>query len=290
MIDARTRGIPWALWLQDILPDGAATTGLIGSGPLLAALRRLERAAYRSASRIFVISDAFERNLIAKGVPAANIAEEYTPFGHSDYQTIVGKVKAFAKDGDACILSTINGDSNVPFYKEFANQGLTADKCPIMAFSVAEDELRSMETEKLVGHLAAWNYYQSQEGPENKKFVDAFKAYCAKNKLPGGADRVTDDPIEAAYFGVYVWKMAAEKAGTFDVMKVADAVKGMEFNAPGGKKKMDAVNHHTYKPVLIGSIRADGQFDIVSKTDLVKPDSFSSYLHTPDELKKLTGQ
>ncbi len=99
--------------------------------------------------------------LIAKGVPAANIAEEYTPFGHSDYQTIVGKVKDFAKDGDACILSTINGDSNVPFYKEFANQGLTAEKCPIMAFSVAEDELRSMETEKLVGHLAAWNYYQS---------------------------------------------------------------------------------------------------------------------------------
>lgn len=227
--------------------------------------------------------------LKSKGVPDANVLEEYTPFGHSDYQTIVGKVKAFAKDGDACVLSTINGDSNVPFYKEFANQGLTADKCPIMAFSVAEDELRSMETEKLVGHLAAWNYFQSQESPGNKKFVDAFKAYCAKNKLPGGADRVTDDPIEAAYFGVHVWKMAAEKAGSFDINKVREAVKGMEFDAPGGKKKMDPLNHHTYKPVLIGSIRADGQFDIITQTPLVKPDSFSSYLHTPAELMTLTG-
>ena len=158
-----------------------------------------------------------------------------------------------------------------------------------MAFSVAEDELRSMETEKLVGHLAAWNYYQSQDTPENKKFVDAFKAYCAKNKLPGGADRVTDDPIEAAYFGVWVWKMAVERAGTFDIDKVVPSVLGLEFEAPGGKKKMDVLNHHTFKPVLIGSIRADGQFDIVSQTPLVKPDSFSSYLHGPDEIKKLTG-
>src|SRR5207248_10490737 len=154
------------------------------------------------------------------------------------------------------------------------------EKCPIMAFSVAEDELRSMETEKLVGHLAAWNYYQSQDNPENAKFVAAFKAYCKAKGLPGGENRVTDDPIEAAYFGVYVWKAAVEKAGTFDISKVIPAVLGMEFNAPGGKKKMDALNHHTYKPVLIGSIRADGQFDIVSKTDLVKPDSFSTFLHT----------
>jgi urea transport system substrate-binding protein len=227
--------------------------------------------------------------LKAKGVPDSAIAEEYTPFGHSDYQTIVARVKDFAKDGDACILSTINGDSNVPFYKEFANQGLTADKCPIMAFSVAEDELRSMETEKLVGHLAAWNYYQSIDTPENKKFVADFKKYCKGHKLPGGEDRVTDDPIEAAYFGVYVWKNAVERAGTFGIDKVIPNVLGQKFNAPGGPKMMDPVNHHTYKPVLIGSIRADGQFDIVSKTDLVKPDSFSGYLHSPEELKKLTG-
>ncbi len=228
--------------------------------------------------------------LKTKGVPDENIAEEYTPFGHSDYQTIVAKVKDFAKDGDACILSTINGDSNVPFYKEFANQGLTADKCPIMAFSVAEDELRSMETEKLVGHLAAWNYYQSIDTPENKTFVDNFKKYCKDHNLPGGDSRVTDDPIEAAYFGVYVWKNACEKAGSFDHDKVIPNILGQEFDAPGGKKKMDEVNHHTWKPVLIGAIKADGQFDIIWKTPgLVHPESFSSYLHTPEELTKLTA-
>jgi urea transport system substrate-binding protein len=228
--------------------------------------------------------------LIAKGVPESAIAEEYTPFGHSDYQTIVAKIKDFAKDGDACVLSTINGDSNVPFYKEFANQGLTGEKCPVMAFSVAEDELRSMETEKLVGHLAAWNYFQSQDTLENKKFVAAFKAYCKKMNLPGGESRVTDDPIEAAYFGVYVWKKAAEKAGSFDIDKVRPAVLGLEFDAPGGKKMMDPLNHHTYKPVLIGSIKADGQFDIIFQTPKpVKPDSYSTYLHSPEEIRKLTG-
>lgn len=217
--------------------------------------------------------------LLAKGVPEKNIVEEYTPFGHADYQTIVAKIKKFSEDGDACVLSTINGDSNVPFYKEFANQKLTAEKCPIMAFSVAEDELRSMETEFLVGHLAAWNYYQSIDTPGNKEFVKNFKAYCKKNDLPGGDKRVTDDPIEAAYFGVYVWKKAAEKAKSFDVPKVTAAVLGMEFDAPGGAKKMDAENHHTYKPVLIGEIKADGQFDIIWKTKgLVKPEAFSSYL------------
>ena len=228
--------------------------------------------------------------LLSKGVPAGDIAEEYTPFGHSDYQTIVARIKEFSKDGNACVLSTINGDSNVPFYKEFANQGLTADKCPIMAFSVAEDELRSMETEKLVGHLAAWNYYQSIDTPENKTFVSSFKKYCAVHKLPGGADRVTDDPIEAAYFGVYVWKAAVEKAGSFDVEKVIPNVLGLKFDAPGCPKQMDSLNHHTWKPVLIGSIRADGQFDVIWKTPgLVHPDSFSTYLHSPEELKKLTG-
>jgi len=217
--------------------------------------------------------------LIAKGVPADSIAEEYTPFNHQDYQTIVGKIKRFASGGSAAVLSTINGDSNVPFYKEFANQGLTADKCPIMAFSVAEDELRSMETEKLVGHLAAWNYFQSIDTPGNKKFVENFKAYCGKNKLPGGRARVTDDPIEAAYYGVYVWKAACEKAKSFDVPKVTEAVLGMEFEAPGGMKKMHAINHHTFKPVYIGEIKADGQFEVVWKTSgLVEPESFSHYL------------
>jgi urea transport system substrate-binding protein len=227
----------------------------------------------RTANRIL---KAF---LLSTGVPEANIVEEYTPFGHADYQTIVAKIKEFGKDGDATVLSTINGDSNVPFYKEFANQGLTAATIPIMAFSVAEDELRSMETEHLVGHLAAWNYYQSIDTPENQKFVAAFKAFAQAKGLPGGASRVTDDPIEAAYFGVYVWKAAVEKAQSFDVDKVTPAILGLEFNAPGGAKKMHATNHHTYKPVYIGKIRADGQFDIIWKTaGLVEPEAFSHYL------------
>jgi urea transport system substrate-binding protein len=217
--------------------------------------------------------------LLSTGVPEKNIIEEYTPFGHADYQTIVGKIKDFGKAGDATVLSTINGDSNVPFYKEFANQGLKADQIPIMAFSVAEDELRSMETEHLVGHLAAWNYYQSIDTPENKAFVEAFKNYAAAKNLPGGMNRVTDDPIEAAYFGVYVWKAAVEKAGTPEIDKVIPAVLGMEFDAPGGKKKMHPTNHHTFKPVYIGKIRADGQFDIIWNTPgLVEPEAFSHYL------------
>lgn len=221
--------------------------------------------------------------LRAKGVPEKNIAEEYTPFHHQDYQTIVGKIKTFSAGGDACVISTINGDSNVPFYKEFANQGLTADDCPIMAFSVAEDELRGMDTSALVGHLAAWNYYQSVNTPENKKFVQNFKAYCEKKKLPGGKSRVTDDPIEAAYFGVYFWKMAVEKAKSTDVDAVRKAAYGLEFKAPGGLKKIDPVNHHTHKPVLIGKIRADGQLDIIHQSPgLVRPLPWSQYTN-PDK-------
>jgi len=229
----------------------------------------------RTANRIL---KAF---LLSVGVPETDIVEEYTPFGHADYQTIVAKIKDFGKDGDAAVLSTINGDSNVPFYKEFANQGLTADQVPVMAFSVAEDELRSMETEHLVGHLAAWNYFQSLDSPGNQKFVQAFKAYAQTKGLPGGASRVTDDPIEAAYFGVYVWKAAVEKAQSFDVAQVTPAILGLEFDAPGGPKRMHATNHHTYKPVYIGKIRADGQFDVIWNTDgLVEPEAYSRYLKT----------
>ena len=217
--------------------------------------------------------------LIAEGVPEENIVEEYTPFSHADYQTIVAKIKEFGQDGDAAVLSTINGDSNVPFYKEFANQGLTSDDVPIMAFSVAEDELRSMETEHLVGHLAAWNYFQSLDSPGNNEFVEAFKNYAEAKGLPGGRSHVTDDPIEAAYFGVYIWKAAVEKVGSFDVDAVREAVLGLEFPAPGGPKKMHAENHHTYKPVYIGEILADGQFDVIWETPgLVEPEAFSHYL------------
>jgi urea transport system substrate-binding protein len=228
--------------------------------------------------------------LLAKGVPESDIAEEYTPFHHQDYQTIVGKLKTFSTGVKACVMSTINGDSNVPFYKEFANQGLTADQCPIMAFSVAEDELRAMDVPPLVGHLACWNYFQSIDTPENKKWVKDFRNYCVKNNLPGGAERVTDDPMEAAYFGVYVWKAACEKAKSFDVDKVREAVYGLEFDAPGGKKKMDPKNQHTWKPVFIGEIKKNGQFKIINSSDgLVAPDSYSKYLHTDGKVPPPTG-
>ena len=228
--------------------------------------------------------------LLSKGVSEANIMEEYTPFHHQDYQTIVGKIKKFAAAGNACVLSTINGDSNVPFYKEFANQGLSSDDCPIMAFSVAEDELRAMDVPPLVGHLAAWNYFQSVRSSGNRKFVRAFKSYCKKHNLPGGSKRVTDDPIEAAYFGVYVWKAAVEKAGTFDVDKVRQAVYGLEFDAPGGKKRMHDSNQHTLKPVYVGEILKNGQFKIVWESDgLVSPDSYSRYLHPDGNYPKPTG-
>jgi len=221
--------------------------------------------------------------LLAKGIPADSIAEEYTPFNHQDYQTIVGKIKRFAAGGNAAVLSTINGDSNVPFYKEFANQGLRSENAPIMAFSVAEDELRGMDTSALVGHLAAWNYYQSVDTPQNRKFVQTFKAYAKKHSLPGGDKRVTDDPMEAAYFGVYIWKQAAEKAKSVEVDAVRKAVYGQEFLAPGGKIKMDEANHHTYKPVLIGEILKDGQFKVVSRSKgLVRAEPWSQYT-SPDK-------
>ncbi|NOZ67897.1 MAG: urea ABC transporter substrate-binding protein [Deferribacteres bacterium] len=228
--------------------------------------------------------------LKSRGVPDENIIEEYTPFHHQDYQTIVARIKKFGASGDACVLSTINGDSNVPFYKEFANQGLTADDIPIMAFSVAEDELRAMDVPPLVGHLAAWNYFQSIDTPENRKFVKNFKEYCKRNNLPGGYNRVTDDPIEAAYFGVYVWKAAVEKAGSFDVDKVRQAVYGLEFDAPGGRKKMHENNQHTLKPVYIGEIMKNGQFRIIYKTKgLVSPEPYSRYLHPDGNIPAPTG-
>lgn len=213
--------------------------------------------------------------LLSKGIAKEDIIEEYTPFHHQDYQTIVSKIKKFAVGGKACVLSTINGDSNIPFYKEFANQGLTAATCPIMAFSVAEDELRAMDTEFLVGHLAAWNYFQSNDSPENKKFVAGFKAYCQKKNLPGGAERVTDDPICWAYTDVYLWAKAAEKAGSFDVDKVRSALLGLSFDAPAGTVKMDDKINHLAKSAMIGEIKPDGQFSVIWKSQgLIDPKPF----------------
>lgn len=216
--------------------------------------------------------------LLAKGIPETNIIEEYTPFHHQDYQTIVSKIKRFAASGGACVLSTINGDSNVPFYKELANQGMSSSVCPVMAFSVAEDELRAMDTKYLVGHLAAWNYFESIKTPENVKFVEKFKEYCKSNKLPGGDSRVTDDPMCWSYTGLYLWKAAVEKAGSFEVEKVIKALSGMEFNSPAGLVKMHNDNHHLAKKAIIGEIRSDGQFDILWETkELISPEPFSKF-------------
>ncbi len=194
------------------------------------------------------------------------VAEKYTPFEHSDYANIVQDIK---KSGADVVFSTINGDSNVKFYKELGAQGLSADKVPVVAVSVGEDELRPLTSlSEFKGHLAAWNYYQSIDTPKNKEFVKKFKAKY-------GEERVTDDPIEAAYIGVYFWKMAVEKAGSTDVDKVREAFKsGIEFDAPGGKVKLDPKTQHTYKPFLMGKIRDDKQFEIVYRTDLLAPEPY----------------
>jgi len=205
--------------------------------------------------------------LKSKGVKESDIDEVYTPFGHSDYQTIVGNIKKFAAGGKTCVISTINGDSNVPFYKELGNQGLKAKDVPVVAFSVGEEELRGVDTKPLVGHLAAWNYFMSVKNPENEAFIKKYRAYALEKKLPNADKVVTNDPMEATYVGIHMWKQAVEAAKTTDVDKVIAAMGGQKFKAPCGfELTMDKTNHHLHKPVMIGEIRADGQFNVVYKT------------------------
>jgi urea transport system substrate-binding protein len=206
--------------------------------------------------------------LKSKGVADADIMEEYTPFGHSDYQTIIAKIKKFSSEGKkTAVVSTINGDSNVPFYKELGNAGLKATDVPVVAFSVGEEELRGVDAKPLVGHLAAWNYFMSLKNPENEKFVKLYKDWAKKNKLPNAGTVVTNDPMEATFVGIHMWKQAVEKAKSTDTDKVIAAMAGQTFNAPSGYTlKMDETNHHLWKPVFIGEIKADGQFDVVWKT------------------------
>ncbi len=194
------------------------------------------------------------------------VAEKYTPLGHKEYTTYVQNIKDSGAD---VVFSTINGDSNVNFYNELANVGITAKDIPVCAVSVGEDELRDLDPKKVEGHLAAWNYFQSIKTPKNKEFVKKFKAFCKDEK------RVTDDPIEAAYIGVYFWKQAVEKAKSTDVDKVREAFQSkIDFEAPGGLVKLDPKTQHTYKPFLMGKIRDDKQFDIVHKTGLIAPDPY----------------
>jgi len=206
--------------------------------------------------------------LKSKGVAEADIMEEYTPFGHSDYQTIIAKIKKFASEGKkTAVVSTINGDSNVPFYKELGNAGLKATDVPVVAFSVGEEELRGVDTKPLVGHLAAWNYFMSLKNPQNEKFVKMYKEWAVKNKLPNAKTVVTNDPMEATYVGIHMWKQAVEKAKSTEVDKVIAAMGGQSFAAPSGYTlKMDETNHHLWKPVFIGEIKADGQFNVVWKS------------------------
>ena len=205
--------------------------------------------------------------LHSKGVQDEDIAEVYTPFGHGDYQTIVANIKRFAAGGKTAVISTINGDSNVPFYKELGNAGLKATDVPVVAFSVGEEELRGVDTRPLVGHLAAWNYFMSLKNPENAAFVQKYRAWAKKRNLPNADKAVTNDPMEATYVGIHMWKQAVEKAHSTATDKVIAAMAGQTFNAPSGfVLTMDPTNHHLHKPVFIGEIRADGQFNVVWKT------------------------
>ncbi|HEX5374226.1 MAG TPA: urea ABC transporter substrate-binding protein [Aquabacterium sp.] len=227
--------------------------------------------------------------LKSKGVADADIMEEYTPFGHSDYQTIIANIKKFASEGKkTAVVSTINGDSNVPFYKELGNQGLKAKDVPVVAFSVGEEELRGVDTKPLVGHLAAWNYFMSVKNPTNAEFIKKWSAYAKAKNIAGHKDKpLTNDPMEATYIGINMWAQAVKKAGTTDVNKVIAAMAGQTFKAPGGfMSKMDEKNHHLHKPVFIGEVKADGQFKVVWKTPgPVKAQPWSPYIPGNDKKK-----
>ena len=215
-----------------------------------------------------------ESYLKAKGVADEDIMINYTPFGHSDWQTIVSDIKTFGSTGKkTAVVSTVNGDANVPFYKELGNQGIAAEDIPVVAFSVGEEELAGLDTEPLVGHMAAWNYFQSVDAPINAAFVEAWKAFTGDDK------RVTNDPMEAHFIGFNMWVTAVEKAGTTDPDAVGEAIIGVTVpNLSGGYSAM-MPNHHITKPVLIGEIQEDGQFDTVWRTPSTVPgDAWSDYL------------
>src|SRR5450830_1901444 len=224
--------------------------------------------------------------LHTKGITDDNIMEEYTPFGHSDYQTIVANIKKFSAGGKTAVVSTINGDSNVPFYKELGNAGLKAKDVPVVAFSVGEEELRGVDTKPLVGHLAAWNYFMSIKNPTNDEFIKKWSAYAKAHNVAGHKDKpLTNDPMEATYIGINMWKQAVEKAKTTDVDAVIKAMAGQTFKAPSGiVSKMDEKNHHLHKSVFIGEVKADGQFNVVWKTPgPVKAKPWSPYIEGNDK-------
>lgn len=223
-----------------------------------------------------------ESFLKSKGVAQEDIMINYTPFGHSDWQTIVADIKKFSSAGKkTAVVSTINGDANVPFYKELANQGIKASDIPVVAFSVGEEELAGIDTKNLVGHLAAWNYFQSVKAPVNDAFIKQWHDYTKNPK------RVTNDPMEATYIGFKMWTQAVQQAGTTNVDAVRQAMYGQKVAAPGGFESVMNTNHHLSKPVLIGEIQANGQFDIVWQTKgPIKADAWSPFI---PESAKLTA-
>ena len=215
-----------------------------------------------------------ESYLKLKGVAAKDIMINYTPFGHSDWQTIVSDIKSFGSTGKkTAVVSTVNGDANVPFYKELGNQGLSADNIPVVAFSVGEEELSGIDTAPLVGHLAAWNYFQSAESDTNNTFIETWQNFI------GDDSRVTNDPMEATYIGFKMWAEAVSKVGSTEVDEVRPAMYGLSVpNLTGGTAVMNS-NHHLSKPVLIGEIQDDGQFEIVWQTEgEVVGDAWTDYL------------
>lgn len=218
-----------------------------------------------------------------KGIPDDSIIEIYTPFGHQDYQTIVAEIKQFAAGGNATVISTLNGDTNVPFFKEFANAGLTSENCPVVSFSISEDEFRGLPAKELAGHLGCWTYFMSIKSPENAKFVSDFMKWLKDPKVTGtdfkvtGVDpkgRVTCSPMNLSRNGVYLWKQAVEKAGSFDVDKVREAMIGQQFTGAGGPVTMQE-NHHLINTVYIGETLANGQFKIVETMTEVAAEPFS---------------
>jgi urea transport system substrate-binding protein len=211
--------------------------------------------------------------LKSKGVADADILENYTPFGFSDWQTEVASIKKFGSSGKkTTVISTINGDANVPFYKELGNQGVKASDIPVIAFSVGEEELAGVDTRPLVGHLAAWSYFESVDTPENKEFIAKWRDYTKNPK------RVTNDPMESAYILFHMWVQAVEQAGTTDVDAVRQAMIGRRVKSPSGYEVEMLSNHHMAKPVMIGEIQANGQFSVVYQSKALPPKAWSPYV------------
>jgi urea transport system substrate-binding protein len=270
-------------------------TGAVPNQQTIPALAYLMSTAGGSFRRFFLIGTDYvyphTTNKILRaflnscGIHETDISEVYTPFGHTDYQEIVTNIKSFSRGGKTCVVSTISGDSNVPFYKELQNQGVKPADVPVVNFSIGEEELRGIDARPLVGNLSAWNYFMSLQNPDNEKFTSMFAHWVKENNLPGGATRVTDDPMEATYVGVHMWKQAVEKAKSTDVDKVRVAMVGQEFAAPSGfTLEMDG-NHHLHKPAMIGEVRADGQFNVVWKTKTaIRAQPWSPYI--PDNRDK----